>query len=297
MPDFFDPHVISRIKDLNLRSLRLVESFIVGMHKSRLRGISTEFAQHRPYVPGDGTRHIDWKVFARTDRLYLKQYEAETSMPVRFLLDTSQSMFFKSQRAAMSKFEYAATAVAALAYLLVQQKDTFGLALFNSKVHASVPPRGSASHFRNVLDVLSRARGEGTTDISIALSGLAPQLKCRGLVLIVSDLISETDKLGLGLGQMSFLGQDVVIFHVEDPIERDFPFGGQTIFLGPEEEGKFRCDPRDLRHAYLRERRAHLDGIRASCLRFGYQLEEMPTDAPLDIVLSGFLSLRQARRR
>ena len=200
MPDFFDPRVISRIKDLNLRSLRLVESFMVGMHKSRLRGISTEFAQHRPYVPGDGTRHLDWKVFARTDRLYLKQYEAETSMPVRFLLDTSQSMFFQSERAAMSKFEYAATAVAALAYLLVQQKDTFALALFNSKVHASLPPRGSASHFRNVLDC-SRARGEGVTDISAALAGLAPQLKRRGLVVIVSDLISQTDKLGLGWGR------------------------------------------------------------------------------------------------
>jgi uncharacterized protein (DUF58 family) len=153
------------------------------------------------------------------------------------------------------------------------------------------------SHFRNVLDVLSRARGEGTTDVSAALSGLAPQLKRRGLVVIVSDLVSETDNLGLGLGQMSFLGQDVVLFHVEDPIERDFPFAGQTIFLGPEQEGRFRCDPRDLRNAYLRERRLHLDGIRASCLRFGYQLEDMPTDAPLDVALSGFLSLRQARRR
>jgi len=297
MPDFFDPTVISRIKSLDLRSMRLVESFLVGMHKSRLRGISTEFAQHRPYAAGDGTRHIDWKVFARTDRLYLKQYQAETSMPVRFLLDTSRSMFFKSDRAAMSKFEYAATAVGALAWLLTQQKDTFGLALFHSKVHASVPPRGSVSHFRNVLAMLSAAHGEGTTDISSALLGLAPQLKRRGLVVILSDLVSETDKLGVGLGQMSFLGQDVVILHIEDPVERDFPFAGQTIFLGPEQEGKLRCDGRDLRNAYLRERREHLVGIRESCLRFGYQLEEMPTDARLDVVLSGFLSLRQARRR
>ncbi len=297
MPDFFDPHVIGSVKGLAIRSLRLVESLMVGMHKSRLRGISTEFAQHRPYVPGDDTRHLDWKVFARTDRFYLKEYEAETNMPVRFLLDTSRSMFFKSPEAAMSKFEYAATIIATVAYLLMQQKDAFGLVLFDEKVRAMLAPKGSGAHFRTVLRAMTEAAEGGKTDIANALRTLAPQLKQRGIVVVVSDFIAETDRFGDGLGQMSFLGQDVVLFHVEDPVEREFPFAGQTIFLGLEQEGKLLCEPRDLRRAYLAERRRHLDSIREVCLRFGYDFEDMPTDARLDTILSGFLSLRQAKRR
>ena len=192
---------------------------------------------------------------------------------------------------------YAATVVATLAYLLLQQKDTFGLVLFDEKVHTVLPPKGSGVHFRNVIDVLSGTTGGGKTSISGALMTLAGQLKRRGLVVIVSDLVAETGQLGPGLGQMSFLGQDVILFHVEDPVERDFPFAGQTIFLGPEAEGQLPCEPRDLRNAYLAERRRHLESIRQLCLRFGYEFEDMPTDARLDVILTGFLSLRQARRR
>ncbi len=296
MPDFFDPHIISAVKGLTLRSQHLVESLMTGMHKSRLRGISTEFAQHRQYAAGDDTRRLDWKVFARTDRLYLKEYEAETNMPVRFMLDTSRSMFFKSDGAAMSKFEYAATVVATLAYLLMQQKDTFGLALFGQRVLSVLAPKGSRSHFRAIVDILSQATAQGETDLSNAVTGIAPQCKQRGLVVIVSDLVSDTEQLALALSQMSFLGQDVVLFHVEDPAERNFPFTGPTVFIGPEQEGKLLCDPRDFRNIYLAERRRHLDSIHDACLRFGFDMEPMPTDARLDRVLSGFLSLRQARR-
>jgi uncharacterized protein (DUF58 family) len=297
MPDIFDPQVIGRVKGLTVRSLRLVENFMVGMHKSRLRGISTEFAQHRQYVSGDDTRHLDWKVFAKTDRFYVKEYEAETNMTVRFLVDTSRSMFYKSEEAAMSKYEYAATVTATVAYLLMQQKDTFGLVLFDEKIRAALPAKGSSGHFRNVAETLSKASPGGKTDISNALFSIAPRLKQRGLVVVISDLVDETDRLGLGLGQMSFLGQDVILLHVEDPVERDFPFAGQTIFLGLEQEGKLLCDPRDLRNAYVSERKRHLDSIRELCLRFGYDVEDLPTDARLDEVLAGFLSLRLARRR
>lgn len=295
--DIFDPHVIGRVKGLELRSLRLVESFLVGMHKSRLRGISTEFAQHRQYVTGDDTRHLDWKVFAKTDRFYVKQYEVETNMPVYFLLDASPSMFFKSDEAAMSKFEYAATAVATLAYLLMQQKDTFGLAVFDEKVRSLLPARSSGAHYRQVLSALEKAAPGGQTNLGNAMLTLGPQLKQSGIVLIVSDCVDETERLGLGMGQMSFAGHDVVIFRIEDPAERDFHFSGQTMFLGPEGEGKLLCDPRDLRQTYLAERRRHVESIRAAALRFGYAVEELPTDARLDATLAAFLSLRLDRRR
>jgi len=297
MPDYFDPHVIGRVKNLELRSLRLVESFMTGQHKSRLLGISTEFAQHRQYVPGDDVKHLDWKVFAKTDRFYVKQYEAETSMQTTFLLDTSNSMFFKSEQAAMSKFDYAATALAALSYLMLQQKDTFGLMLFDREVHSVVRPRGSGSHFRNIVRTLEEAKPGPQTSLHDAMYTMTSRLKTRGLVCIISDFVDDIDNLGLALGQLSFSGQDAVLFHIEDPVERDFPFSGQTIFLGMENEGKLLCEPRDLRNAYLAERQEHLEGIREACLRFGYDLEAMETDRRLDAALAGFLTLRLARRR
>lgn len=297
MADFFDPRVIGNIKGLEFRSTRLAESFMAGMHKSRMLGISTEFAQHRQYVSGDDTKHLDWKVFAKTDRYFVKQYEAETNMSVYFLLDTSNSMFFKSDQAAMSKFEYAATAMAAMAYLLMQQKDTFGLVLFDEKVHANLSAKGSGAHYRNIISVLESAKPGGKTDINAALYALVPQLKRRGVVIVLTDFIDQVDSLALGVGQLSFRKQDVAMFHVEDPVERDFPFGGQTIFLGPEQEGRLLCEPRDLRKAYLSARMRHLQGIREICQQFRYDMEDLNTDSRLDETLVRFLQVRLAGRR
>ncbi len=297
MPEIFDPKIISRVKNLEVRSFRLVESLMVGIHKSRLRGISTEFAQHRQYVTGDDTKHLDWKVFAKTDRYFVKQYEAETNMPMYFFLDTSASMFFKSEEAAMSKFEYASTLIATMAYLMMQQKDTFGLTLFDDKVRTFLSAKGSGSHFRNIVDVMSKASSGTKTDIGRALLTVAPQMKSKGIVTIISDFVDEADTLSKGLGQMSFMGHDVILFHIEDPTERDFPFIGQTIFRGLEGEGRLLCDPEDLAHAYMRERDRHLASIREVCTRFRYDLNDIATDERLDAVLSGMLSSRLARRR
>ncbi|MCG3181507.1 MAG: hypothetical protein BIFFINMI_03903 [Phycisphaerae bacterium] len=297
MADYFDPHVIGRIKNFEIRSLRLVESYMAGMHKSRLLGISTEFAQHRQYVAGDDTKHLDWKVYAKTDRFYVKQYEAETNMRVYFLLDTSNSMHFAGDGAAMSKFDYGATLVASISYLLMQQKDTFGLLLFDEEVRAQLPPKGSHSHFRNLTGLLSAAKPGGQTDIGKALSALAPQMKGRGLVFVISDFLADTDALNLGMGQMSFGNHDVSMFHVRDPQERDFPFRGQTIFIGPEQEGRLLCEPRDLRNAYIRAQRRHESELRQMAMRFGFDVERIDTDARLDDSLSKFLAERLARRR
>jgi len=294
--DYFDPNVIGRIRKLQMRSLRLVESFMAGMHKSRLLGISTEFAQHRQYVAGDDVKHLDWKVFARTDRFHVKQYEAETNMRVTFLVDTSRSMFFTGDGSAMGKFDYAATVVAALAYLLLQEKDSFGLMLFDQQVHTVVRPRSSGGHYRNVIAALEGAGPGEQTSLVECMSAMIGRLSQRGLVVIVSDFLADIDNLARSLGQLSFSGQDVICLHVEDAVEREFPFAGQTVFLGPEGEGRMLCDGRDLRNAYLAERARHLEGVRAACLRFGYDLEHMATDHRLDAALAGFLTLRQARK-
>ncbi len=297
MPDYLDPQVLSRIKGYEMRSLRLVESYMSGMHKSKLLGVSTEFAQHRQYVAGDETKHLDWKVFAKTERYFVKQYEAETNMPVIFLLDTSKSMFFQSPAAAMTKFDYAATTVCTLARYLSLQKDAFGLVLFDRAVRTMMPPKGSHAHFRNLTHTLENVSPGEETDLAEVFMAVAPQLKRRSLVIVVSDFVSDLNRLALGLGQLSFGNHDVVLLHVEDPQERDFQFRGQTIFLGSENEGRLLCEPRDLRNTYLEARSRHLDKLRDDAMRFGYDLEEMPTDARLDETLSKFLALRQARRK
>lgn len=294
--DYFNPSVLSQVDGYELRSLRLVESFMSGMHKSRLLGISTEFAQHRQYVPGDDTKHLDWKVFAKTDRYYVKQYEAETNMQVIFVLDCSQSMFFGGAGAALTKFDYAATVVSTLAYLLLQQKDSFGLALFDGSLRSLTPARGAQSHFRNLVKMMHEAKPAPNTDLAEVLFQVAPQLKRRSLVVLLSDFLTKTDRLAMGLGQISFGEHDMVLFHVEDPEERDFPYRGQTIFNGVEGEGKLLCEPRDLRQAYLNSRQRHLTAVRETALQFGYDILEMPTDGRLDETLAKFLAYRQERR-
>ena len=304
MPDIFNPEVISRIKGLELRSKRLVESYMVGIHKSRLLGISTEFAQHRQYVFGDDTRHIDWKVYAKTDEFFIKEYEAETNMAVYFLIDVSPSMFFKSEEAHLSKYEYAATMAATLSYMLMLQKDLFSLTLFDDKIQSFLKPKGSGLHFRNITDVLSKTEQErepsedkGTTDIGNAIQKLAPQIKKKGVVVIISDFIDDIEKLGFSLGQVSSLGQDGILLHIEDPIERDFPFTGQTILRGLEQEGKLLCDPRDLRNIYLRERAKHHQQIMEFCMKFAYSVINFSTNTQMDTILTDFLYARMSQRR
>jgi len=291
-----DPHVLARIKGYELRSLRLVESFMAGMHKSKLLGISTEFAQHRPYSPGDDTKHLDWKVYAKTDRFYLREYEAETSMQVVFMLDVSKSMFFNGG-GAFSKVDYAATTLSALSYLLMQQKDAFSLVLFDSQVRSFLPARGSQSHYRNMTEMLDKAGPGGETDLARALMTVVPQLKRRSLLVVFSDFLTDTSELALGLGQVSFGEHDLLLFHVEDPLERDFTMTGQTVFIGPEGEGRLRCDPRDLRHAYLAARDRHRAGLRELGMRSGFDVDDMPTDSPIESVLTKLLSYRAARRK
>lgn len=297
MESVFDPHVISRIEQMAIRSRRLVEGFLAGMHRSRLRGMSTEFAQHRQYVQGDDIRHLDWKAYAKSDRYYIKEHEAETNLRVTFLLDCSQSMFFKSADAAMSKYEYGATVVASLAYLLMRQKDAFGLVLFDETIREAMPTRSSGGHFLNMVDLLEHAEPGGQTNVAQALNAVSPQMKRKGMAVVVSDFVDDPGTFNLPLGRLIFAGHDIILFHIEDPVERDFPFAGQTIFRGLENEGRLLCEAADLREAYLGERGLHLETLRDICRRMAFDLEEMPTDEPLDVALSAFFAVRNRRQR
>jgi uncharacterized protein (DUF58 family) len=294
---YLDFDLLASISNMELLAQTVVEGFLLGLHRSPFRGFSVEFAEYRQYTPGDEVRFIDWRVYARSDRFYVKRYEQDTNLEAHFLVDASRSMFFRSDEAAMSKFDYAATVVSSLAFLLMQQKDTFGMIVFDEQVRTTLPARGSHGHFRNMTRVLDESKPGGETNLGEAMFALGPHLKGRALVFVVSDFLGDLERFNLGLGRMSFGNHDLAMFHVRDPIERDFPFSGQTIFLGPENEGRLLCEPRDLRNAYLRARRNHEAELRSIALRYGYDVEPIDTDAPLDEAMSKFLADRLARRK
>lgn len=290
----FDPHVIARIDRLELRARTIVEGFMLGIHRSPYHGISTDFAEHRHYVQGDDTRHLDWKVYARSDRYYVKKYEQDTNLEARFLVDASRSMFFRSADAAMSKFEYAATLAASLAYLLQKQRDAVGLTLFDAELRTTLPPRATLAHFRHMTETLEAATPGPDTAVGNVLKKLGLTMRRRGLVVVVSDFIDPLDDFGEGLALHGVEGNEVILFRVEDPEEKEFPYRGATVFLGMENEGRLVCNPLDLRRDYLAERERHVRQLYDGCRRHGFMMEEAMTDAPLDAMLSGFLNMRSA---
>jgi len=288
----FDPHVIARIEQLELRARRLVEGFLIGIHRSPYHGISTDFAEHRHYVQGDDTRHLDWKIYARSDRFYVKKYEQDTNLEATFLVDCSRSMFFASDDAPTTKYEYAATLVASLAYLLHRQRDAVGLTLFDDRIRQALPPRASLAHYRHLVETLETATPGEDTALGGALRKLGLQLARRGLVIVVSDFLDEINPLAEALSLHDCEGNEVILFRVEDPAERTFPFGGPSVLLGLEREAKITCDPRDLRQDYLAQRARHVAELHEACRKHSFLLEEAPTDSPAEDVLQGFLNLR-----
>lgn len=265
---------------------------MIGVHRSPFRGISTDFAEHRHYVQGDDTRHLDWKIYARSDRYYVKKYQQDTNLECRFLVDCSKSMFYKSDEAALSKFDYAATLVASLAYLLHKQRDSVGLTLFDGQMRQALPPRSSYSHFQHLTGTLEKVEPGPDTDLAAAVRKLGLQISRRGMVVLVSDFLDDLDSFGEGLGLHDAEGNEVILFHIEDPAEREFPWAGPSVLLGTENEGKLLCDPRDLRNEYLAQRERHISALYQAARQHGYMMEEAATDQPLDGLLSGFLNAR-----
>jgi uncharacterized protein (DUF58 family) len=291
MAKMFDPEVISKIQGYSLRARRIVEGFVIGVHRSRLLGTGLEFKQHREYVQGDDTRRLDWKVFARTDRYFIRQYESETNMACQILLDCSESMQYKGE-APMSKFEYAATAAVSLAYLLLLDRDSVGFTFFDEKVRMHMPPKATFSQFYRAVDVLEGMTPGNRTMTGGALSAVAGHLKRRSMVIILSDFLDEVPPIAFGLNRLGFDGHEVLAINVADPLEVEFPFSGPALLEGLEKAGDLRCDPSDFRELYLESRAAHLEELRSACRRLRFDLNEMVTSAPLDEALSGILTER-----
>lgn len=290
-----DPKTLARINSLEIRARTVVEGVMTGMHRSPYRGSSVEFAQHRDYVPGDEIRHIDWKVYARSDRYQIKQFEEETNLKATFVLDCSASMDYKGTTAGLSKREYSAVVVAALSTLLMKQRDPVGLAMFDDGVRQYIPPAGTESHLRMLMQTLAKSESRTKTGVGDTFHDLAERLKRRGMLIVLSDLFGDPDDILRGLQHFKHRKHEAIIFHVLDRDELTFPFRDSAIFQGMEEEGAIMAEPNSLRKQYLAAFDEFVQKIKRGCRNLGMDYEQLPTDLPIDEVLARFLSSRMER--
>ncbi|MFH1706867.1 MAG: DUF58 domain-containing protein [Planctomycetota bacterium] len=290
-----DPRVLGRVAGLRLRVARIVEGFITGMHQSPYHGFSIEFAQHRAYTPGDDLRYVDWKVFGKTDRFFIKEYEEETNLAATILMDASESMRYAS--GAMSKFDYGACIAASLAHILLHQQDAVSLVLFDDKVLAETPSTTGYGMLRNIVDVLEGAPLNGATKVDAVFARLLAGLRRRGVVIIVSDLFVAPAALEEALRAVAGRGHTVYLFHVIDRQEQAFDFDRPTLFRGLEGAGDLLVDPRAVRAAYRAAFGAFLDQVRRTAIRNRIHYHLMDTSLPLDVALSSVLVRHAGRRR
>lgn len=293
MPDsrrFLHPEAIKRISRLDLRARHIVEGFLSGMHRSPYFGQSVEFRQHREYVSGDDLRRVDWKVWARQDRLYVKQFEEDTNLRCTMLVDVSASMQYGS--GPLNKYEYACTVAGSLAYLVLKQQDAVGCLAFDEGVRTRVPIRSKQSHIHSILKTLDVSRPRDKTDMYAVLRNAAEGLPRRGMVMLISDLLADAEGTYRGLRMLRQRGHDVLVFHVMDDDELDFPFSGPTRFEGLESADHLNCNPRALRDGYLEVLQNFLDETRKQCAGSTVDYALVRTSAPLDAALAKYLSNR-----
>jgi len=287
---FLDPAVVARLGTLELKARTIVEGFLSGLHRSPFKGFSVEFAEYRQYIPGDDLATIDWKVYARSDRYYVKKFEEETNLDCHVMLDVSGSMGYGS--GAMTKFEYAACLAASLGYLMTRQRDAVGLMAFSDRVVSLLPASGRPGHLRSMLVTLDRLTLGKQTDVSKPLNQLCDALTKRGMVVLISDLLDDPEAVVRGLKQFQFRGCDVLVFHVLDPYELEFPFDRATRFEDLETDEEVMAVPDVVRSHYLREIRGLIDRYKRELGAAGIDYTLLPTSQPLELALLSYLSTR-----
>jgi len=290
-----DPEVLAKLKGLHLRARRIVEGLTAGMHRSPYRGFSVEFAEHREYAPGDDLRYVDWKVYGRTDKFYLKQYDDETNLICYLVVDVSESMSYRGPNAPLSKLEYAQCLAAALAWLILQHQDAVGLVTYDQQVQDLIPPSSNAARLPDLLATMERARPRQRSDMGGVFRELAQKLKKRGVVLVISDLLDDALRVLTGLRHLRHRQHDVGVLHLLDPAELHLPFDRPTLFRGLESAPHVMTDPRAIRSAYQAELEHFLKQLRRGCLDNEIDYRLVSTDQPVDVALSAFLAARPRR--
>ena len=291
---YLKPAVIQSIARLDLRAKFIVEGLLAGLHTSPFQGFSVEFSEHRRYEPGDDPKDIDWQVFARTDRIYIKRYHAETNITGYLLMDLSRSMAY-TYRQNLTKFDYAICLAAAISYLMIHQQDPVGLMTFDDELRASLPARSRRSQLGAILSVLQRCKPTGTTNIAGNLRRAGAMIRHRSLMMLMSDLLADPDEIIDAVRMLRFRGHDVILFHILDEAEVTFPFSGSVDLLEPETDDHEIVDAAGIRSEYLQALSELRERFRSTCLAIGADYVPLDTSMPFDKALVEYLSQRQAR--
>ena len=287
---YLDPELLQKLGDLEMVAREVVEGLRAGSHRSPLKGFSTEFAHHRQYAPGDAIRDLDWRVYGRTERYYTKLYEAETNFDCYVLMDASSSMTYGSGK--VNKLEYSKFLASALCYLVLNQRDSVGLSVFDSEMRAHLPPRSTMSVILEIEKMLREVKSTPKTSIAKQLNDIALQIKRRSFVILISDLFSDVSDIMRGLQRLRFSGHNVIVFHTLDPYELEFPFKGTWKFDALENDDELITQPEKIRSEYMTNLNAYLDELKTSCIGSGVDYTLVDTSRPLDVLLSEYLENR-----
>lgn len=288
---YLQPETVAKLDNMALRARLVVEGYIIGQHKSPYHGFSVEFAEHRAYGPGDEIRHVDWKLYGKTDRYYVKQYEEETNLKAYILLDTSRSMKYTSST--ITKLDYGSYMAAALSYLMLNQRDGIGLILFDEKIKKFIPPRSTSSHLNTVLKQLEKPKFGSDTAIGSVLHEMAERIKKRGLVILISDLMDDQNSILSGLKHFRHNKQEIILFHVLDRKELEFDFSTRTRFKDMESGTLLTTEPWQIKESYMDRIITLQEKYKRKCREQLIDYVPVFTDQDLDIVLNSYLNKRQ----
>jgi uncharacterized protein (DUF58 family) len=295
---YLEPRTLARISGLDLRARLIVEGLMTGMHRSPYQGISVEFAQHRPYVAGDDIRHVDWKVFGRSDKIYLKQYLEETNLHLICVVDASESMGYSSidggDGTQWSKYDHATAIAASLSYMAIQQQDSAGLAIFDNELKKFFKPSNAPGQWKVITHELTLIPRLKKTNTGRILDQLAEKLHHRSLIVILSDFFDDIESIKKGLRHLRYKRHELMVFQLLDPTEIEFPFEDVTLFKGMEEMGELLTEPRALREGYLEQLSMFTEQLKKTCRGMNIDYTRINTKDPLDVTLSGFLAARAA---
>jgi len=291
---YLKPEVIRQIKRLDLRAQFIVKGFLHGLHASPFHGFSVEFSEHRKYTPGDDPKDIDWLIYAKTDKYYVKKFEAETNITGYLVMDLSRSMGY-TYRQELTKFEYAVCLAAALCYLMIQQQDPVGLLTFDEKIRNSLAPKSRRRHLADVLSILSKLEPRGKTDVAASLVQISAMLRHASLIMIFSDLLADPEPVLQALHLLRHGGHDVIVFHILDEAETRFPFDGMVELEEPETRQRLQLDAGNFRRDYLAELEAFRERYRRECFQSRIDYVPLDTSMQFDKALTEYLASRRAR--
>lgn len=290
--DYLNPALVSKLNSIELKARLVVEGFMVGLHRSPYHGFSVEFTQHRPYMQSDSPKDIDWKVYGKTEKFFIKQYEEETNLRCYILLDVSKSMSYGSALN-ISKIEYAKTLAAALSYLMVKQQDAVGLTLYSDRIVRTIPPKSTKTYLQEILKSISLADASDKTNTAFCLGNIAEKISKKGLVIIISDLFDEPDSVISALKHFRYKKNEVIVFQILDPIESSFDFQKDSIYKDMETGEEMTIQPYQIQKAYRESMREFISKIKSDCLNANVEFNLLETSTPFDKALFSYINKRK----